>query len=302
MIKASAKEKFNHTAVSIGNFDGVHKAHVELIQKTNEEKGDLKSVVYTFSPHPFIALSKEIELITSEEKKEELIEITGVDILYKENCTKEFLEKSGEEFIKEVLVEKLGAKKVFVGYDFRFGKNGSCDVEFLKELSKKYGFTVTILDKKALGGTLIKSSEVRKFIKSGEIEKANELLGRAHSYSGVIEKGKALGRTFGYPTANIMPDENMILPKFGVYVTKTKVDGKVYPSISNVGINPTVEDGKKAKIETFILDFEGDLYGKSIEVSFLGMIREEKKFSSKEALFSQIEKDVKEAKKVFDKA
>lgn len=289
--------KLSDTAVCIGNFDGVHRAHQELIRMTKEQSGELTSVVYTFSPHPRTLFDPTFRLLTTEEDKERCIGKIGADVLFVEPCTKDFLSLSPEEFAHRILREKLGAKKVFVGYDFTFGKGGAGTPERLLALGKTEGFSVTVLPQMEENDRAIKSEEIRKRILDGDFAGANALLGRPHSYSGTVVHGKKLARTWGFPTANIVPEKGILLPPCGVYVTRVRTEDGVFDGVSNVGANPTVEKNGTVKIETCLLDFDGDLYGKRIEIAFFGMIRGEKRFSSADELKKQIEKDVKEAKK-----
>lgn len=303
MIRASDGEKFSSSAVCIGNFDGVHLAHAELIKSTvhaaKEEK--LKSIVYTFCPHPSELFGIKTEKITSGEDKRELIKRLGADVYYCRKCTREFLKKSPEEFAREELIKNLGAKKVLVGYDFTFGRDGKGTAKDLISLGEKYGFSVSVLDEMRLGEKAVKSTAVREYIKEGKIEEANKMLGRAHFYSGEVFRAKMLGRTIGFPTANIYPEEDLVLPPFGVYASGVLLDGKIYPGVSNIGINPTVEHGDKPKIETNIMGFSGDIYGRMIKVFLYSMIRPERKFSGISDLSGQIKKDAEEAKKIIDK-
>lgn len=302
MEKAVSGSVFNDTAVCIGNFDGVHRAHRKLIERTVSESEGLKSLVYTFLPHPAEVFGKEHLKITAEDEKDALIEKNGADILYKEHCDIAFLSKSPEEYAKEVLKNQLGAKKVFVGYDFTFGKNSSGTAEDLKLLGEKYGFSVTVLPRLCTEqGEAVKSSAVREYIARGDFYSANEMLGRAHSYSGIVMHCKMLGRKLGFPTANIIPQKGLVLPPFGVYASLAKIGDRSYPSVSNVGINPTVEQGNIPKIETYIMDFNEDIYGEGIKIEFFGMIRKEQKFKSLTSLKNQIRSDKETAKKIIDK-
>lgn len=302
MEKAVSGSVFNDTAVCIGNFDGVHRAHRELIERTVSQSDGLKSLVYTFLPHPAEVFGNRLLKITTEDEKDALIEKSGADILYKEHCDRLFLAKSPEEYAKEVLKEQLGAKKVFVGYDFTFGKSSSGSAGDLKLLGEKYGFSVTVLPRfNAESGEAVKSSAVREYIALGDFDSANEMLGRAHSYSGIVMQCKMLGRRIGFPTANIYPEKELVLPPFGVYATIAKIGDRCYPSVSNVGINPTVEEGNIPKIETNIMGFDENIYGRRIKIEFYGMIRKEKKFKNLASLKNQIESDKITAKKIIDK-
>lgn len=302
MERAASGSVFKDTAICIGNFDGVHRAHQKLIERTVSESDGLKSLVYTFLPHPAEVFGNRLLKITTEDEKDALIEKTGADILYKEHSDRLFLAKSPEEYAKEVLRNQLGAKKVFVGFDFTFGKNSSGTSEDLKLLGEKYGFSVTVLPRLCTkDGEPIKSSAVREYIARGDFDSANEMLGRPHSYSGIVMHCKRLGRKLGFPTANICPEKELVLPPFGVYASLTKIGDRCYPSVSNVGINPTMEHGNIPKIETYIMDFNEEIYGEGIIIEFYGMIRREKKFSSLTSLKNQIEADKETAKKIIDK-
>ncbi|MBQ2941399.1 MAG: bifunctional riboflavin kinase/FAD synthetase [Clostridia bacterium] len=297
MIKLGECEKLNNTSVCIGNFDGVHMAHRALIKMADDEKENLKSVIYTFSPHPKKVFGMNIGFIQSEDEKKETLMETECDYLFLKEATREFLGKSPMEFVREELVGRLGAKKVFVGYDFKFGKNSGGDAALLSELGKEYGFSVHILPEMKISDIPVKSSSIRHFIEDGDFYAANLLLGRLHSYEGEIVHGKRLGRNLGFPTANIFPGKEKVLPPFGVYAAKAEVEGETYNAVVNVGINPTVEDGKNPKMEINIMDFDKDIYGKRIKISFFRIIRREKKFGNIDELKYQIEKDVKNAKK-----
>lgn len=301
MIKANGTLELSDTAVCIGNFDGVHLAHAELIKETVKKSGVSKSVVYTFFPHPNEVFGKKVEKITAERDKDDLIEALGADVLYKRNCDRNFLGMSAENFAKSVLKDELGARHVFVGYDFTFGRASEGNAEVLSVLGEKYGFSVTVLPELKIGSQAVKSTSVRRLIKEGNIKKANEMLGRAHFYSGTVEKCKMFGRTLGFPTANIYPDEGLVLPPYGVYAVRAEVDGTFYAGVANVGVNPTVESGNRAKIETNIFGFDKTIYGESIKIHFYEMIRAEKKFADANALALQMKIDAQAAKKIIDK-
>lgn len=288
------------TAVCIGNFDGVHRAHRSLLETA--QRSGLPCTVYTFSPHPSVLLGHPSKRLITEEKKAALLETCGADILYTEPCTRAFLSQSPEDFAKEVLCRRLGARHVFVGFNFTFGQNGKAGPSDLAALGARLGFCVSVMPKMSEDGVTISSSAVRAAVAEGNFPLAAKLLGRAHSYDGCVLPGKALGRTFGYPTANLVPEEGLLLPPFGVYAVRVLLDGKMYGGVANVGVNPTVEQSGRTKIEAHLFDFNGNLYGKRIEIAFYGMIRREKTFPSPEALFAQIEKDAASAKKCLTNA
>lgn len=290
-ILKSEFEIKDKTTVALGIFDGVHKAHTALIKKAVEtaEKEGFLSVVFTFSQSP----KNNAGYITKNSLKEKYINNLNPDYLLVQEMNKEFMSLSPEEFIK-TLKEKFNVSKVFVGENFTFGKNKAGNTKLLELLGEKYGFSVCSEELKKEDGEVISSSVVRDCLKSGDVEKAEKILGRKYEISGITETGNKLGRTINFPTANIYPDENMLIPKYGVYKTATFISGKEYKSITNVGVKPTVEKNRLS-IETHILDFKGDLYGKEIYVKFEKFIRPETKFESLEELKKQISKDIEKA-------
>ncbi len=304
MIKAFSDSVFSDTAVAIGNFDGVHPAHAALIKDAvcTAASKKLKSAVYTFCPHPSEVFGKNIKKITSEEDKDRLIEALGADILYKERCNKEFLSMSADDFARTVLQGRLGARAVLVGYDFTFGRGSEGTAEDLKALGEKYGFSVTVMPKMQTdSGTAVKSTAVRELIEAGDMEGAAKMLGRPHFYTGTVVKCKGLGKKIGFPTANIYPEEGLVLPPFGVYAVKVSLGGEAYDGVANVGVNPTVENGSIPKIETHIFGFDKSIYSEHIKISFLKMIRRERAFGDASALSRQIKEDKESAKKIIDK-
>ncbi|MDP4134165.1 MAG: bifunctional riboflavin kinase/FAD synthetase [Bacillota bacterium] len=294
-------EKIGSSFVCIGNFDGVHLAHKALIEEAINSKGDNPSVVYTFKPHPAVVMGQSLGLLMSDKQKEDCIKELGVDILYLQPTTSEYLSMSPEGFAKDILKDKIGAIKVFVGYDFRFGAKGVGDAEALKKFGIKYGFEVKIMPEIKVDGETVKSSLIRDYINKGNFYKANKFLGRLFTYRGKVSHGKKLGRVLGYPTANIFPEKGMVIPPLGVYASKLKIDDLWYDGVSNIGVNPTVEDTGRIKIESNIFNFNNEIYGKTIEVALIEYIRDEIKFKNKEELIKQIDKDFICAKKIFDK-
>jgi len=280
------------TAVALGFFDGVHIGHMSLINKIKElETECLKSCVYTFDKHPSEIFGKGVKFICSFEEKVSLLEETGVTSVYVQKTDAAFLALSPEEFMQQVLIDKLNAAHVVAGENFTFGKNKSGNADVLKKLCAEAGIKCTIMPCKKIGETVVSSSEIRKMIADGNIRKANEFLGRKYGYSGTVKPGTHIGVKLGYPTANITPDERNVLPPNGVYASLAEIDGKTYKAITNIGIAPTFDKTKKL-IETNILDFESDIYNKEIFVFLTDMIRQEKKFASADELCEQIEKDI----------
>ena len=292
--------EFN-TGVGLGNFDGLHIGHMALINTLIRESrlNGLYSIVYTFKKHPENILRKKLitPLLSTEEKKIELLSETSLDCLYFDDFNEDFSRLSPEEFVSQVLVKRLHIKLAVAGYDYRFGYKGQGDIELLKEYGLKYGFRVIVIDAIKCANEAISSTRIRNFIINGELEKAYKLLGRNYSITAEVVSGRRVGNTIGFPTANIHPERFLVLPENGVYITKTLLDGKLYNSMTNVGFNPTFEDVKQKTVETHIIDFNQDIYGKKIEVFFLKKIRNEIKFENVNQLIEQIKKDMGETRK-----
>lgn len=291
------------TGIGLGNFDGLHIAHMSLINTLiSESKQEaLESILYTFNKHPENIIRKKLftPMITSVNKKIKLLELTGLDYTYFEEFDETFSRMSPEVFVRDILVNRLSMKLAVTGYDYRFGYKGQGDAEYLKELGIKYNYKVITIPQIKIGDESVSSTLVRKNVRKGNMDNAFKLLGRHYSITGIVEKGKRIGNTLGFPTANIYPEEYLLIPMDGVYVTRTLLSGKIYNSITNIGNNPTFEGQKKLSIETFILDYNEDIYGEDIEVFFLKKIRGEKKFNGREELVEQIQKDIGNAREYF---
>ncbi|AGC68089.1 bifunctional riboflavin kinase/FMN adenylyltransferase RibF [Thermoclostridium stercorarium subsp. stercorarium DSM 8532] len=289
-----------YCGVGLGNFDGLHRGHMALINTLLDECriSDLHSVVYTFKKHPEHILRKELltPLIMTTEHKVRLLEKTGLEFLVFQEFDEEFSRISPREFVEEILVNKLKARLVVVGFNYRFGYMGKGDCELLKELGQEYGFKVIVIPPVKIGNEVVSSTAIRKYVIEGQMEKANEFLGRFFSISGKVVTGKGIGNTMGFPTANIDPEKFLVTPAEGVYVTRTLYQGKWYDSVTNVGKCPTVRSDGATTIETHMIDFTGELYGEDIEVSFIKRLRGEKLFKNREELINQIRTDIENAK------
>lgn len=294
----SINEHSYSTAVALGNFDGVHVGHQKLIStmiSKGKEMG-LRSSLLLFENHTKTVLKKvEQKLITPFDYKLKILESMGVELIFKMIFDETIMKLSPEDFVKKILIDKLNCKAVVVGYDYRFGHKASGDAIYLKELGKKYGFYVTIIEPVYIENKVVSSTEIRELLLSGKLEEARKMLGRNYSIVGKIVPGKKIGNKLGFPTANIEPLGNYIIPKYGVYDTNTIIDNKSYLSASSVGFNPTFND-KSLKIETHILDFNENIYGKTIELQFVRYLREEEKFSNLSQLIKQIEADIMKVK------
>ena len=288
--------------LTIGNFDGVHLGHQTLFDKVKHRARSLngESVVMTFHPHPLEVLSagNGPVFITEHARKLRLIESCGIDIAIVIPFSQEFARMSAQEFVKHILVDKIGVKALVVGYDYKFGYGREGDIDFLKNLGRKYNFDVEAVTGIKMDGKVVSSTAIRQFIKEGQLREANVLLGRPYEISGMVVKGRDRGgRVLGFPTANIRIS-CQAPPKTGVYVVRVEIDGKIYGGAANLGYNPTFGD-TELSLEVHIFDFSENLYGKEIAVQFVDRLRDEKRFSGPEELAVQIQKDVQKAKQVL---
>lgn len=288
------------SAVAIGKFDGVHLGHRQLLGEiiAKKQKG-MKAVVFTFNPSPTVLFSKVREKeLTSIDEKRKLFEDMGVDILVEFPLTYETAATPKEAFVEEILVQRLNAKFIAAGTDLSFGKNGEGNSAFLMEESSKYNFEVKIIDKISYKGEIISSTLVRKAIAGGDVKKAHFMLGGPYFVQGIVQKGNQIGRTIGFPTVNITPDEEKLLPPNGVYKTEVIVDDRIFEAITNVGCKPTVTNDEKIFIESYLYNFTENIYGKKIEVHFLEFMRKEQKFENIEELKKQLQKDMQLGQKI----
>lgn len=287
--------------VTIGTFDGVHIGHKAILKRLVEtsKKEKLDSVVLTFFPHPRMVLQEnvDIKLINTIEERTELLEKTGLDHLVIHPFTHAFSRLTALEYVRDILVNRLKAKKIIIGYDHRFGRNRIADIDDLKEFGRAYDFEVEEISAKELDDVAISSTKIRKALNEGDVETANSYLGYYFMISGEVVRGKAIGRTIKYPTANLkLKEAYKLIPKNGVYVVQSIIGGEKVFGITSIGTNPTV-GGKEKTIETHFLDFNQDLYEKEITVEFLKFIRDEATFDSVEMLRQEIIKDEIFAKK-----
>lgn len=296
------------TGVGLGNFDGLHIGHMTLINTLIDQcKFDgLKSVVYTFMKHPENILRKKLftPLLTTVGKKEDLLKQTSLDYLYFDEFDEHYSRMKPESFVKDILVGTLGIKLAVAGYNYRFGYKGQGDVALLEKMGHELGFKVIVISPVQIENEAVSSTRIRSCIAKGEMEKVLTLLGRYYSITGEVSKGRQIGSTLGFPTANIHPEDYLILPQEGVYLTKTllSADGELRPSVTNIGKNPTIAESQPVSVETHILDFNDNIYSRDIEVFFISRLRGEKKFKDKEDLMKQMQKDVKRAREYFGSA
>lgn len=281
-------------ALSLGMFDGVHLGHQSIINALHEvssEKG-LESAILTFWPHPRLVFNpnEDLKLLNTLEEKSQLLSSFGIENLFLKEFDEEFRNLSGEEFVRQILVDKLNVKHLIVGYDHVFGKNRSGNFELLEKLAPELGFEVVQMEAVNIHNKNISSTKVRNALLEGHIKEANEMLGYHYPVSGTVTDGKKLGRTIGYPTANIEVNRLKLLPKKGAYITDVFIDGEQYRGMLSIGTNPTV-NGEKLTTEVYILDFDRDIYGKEITVAFRDFLHEEIKFESIEKLIERLDED-----------
>lgn len=284
------------TVVAIGKFDGFHRGHQKLMQELEkQQKRGLSTVVFTFVPSPaafFSAGKIPIQDLTTTVEKRKIFEQAKLDYLIEYPFFQEIADMEPEKYICEVLVKQLHAKCIVAGEDVSFGKKGAGNAQLLKSMAKEYGYEVIIIDKVQYDGREVSSTYVREEVKSGNLELVKQLLGQPYHVSGTIVHGKKLGRTLGMPTVNILPPKEKLLPPNGVYYSYVTIDKKQYPSITNIGIKPTVDDRCLTGVESYIYDFEQDIYGKEIEVFLLKYKRPEMCFDSVENLKKQMQSDL----------
>lgn len=288
-------------SIALGNFDGVHIAHQRVITSAIEFARALGSIscVVTFSHPPALTLGHDFSLISQKESKEKYIADLGVDELIYIDFDKDFMELSPYDFF-DILKKRLGAVSVSCGFNYRFGNNKSGDSRLLKNLCNKSGVGFNCLSPINFKGAQISSTRIRKLIENGDIAEANLLLGHPFEINNPVISGKHLGSKLNFPTANQALPDNFVTPRFGVYLTKTVINGKTYNSVTNIGKRPTV-DGTKILCETNILDFLGNIYGENIKVEYYKFLRDERKFTSIDELKKNIDADISVAKRYFNK-
>ncbi|MGP1434276.1 MAG: bifunctional riboflavin kinase/FAD synthetase [Catonella sp.] len=287
--------KLYDTVVTLGKFDGLHLGHKELIDEVLKT-GGLTKVLFTFEVNPFgILFEQDMKVIDTNEERKLLAKKFGLDYMINFPFTKDVIDTDANDFIEKIIHNKLGAKKLVVGTDFRFGKGRLGDVTLLERRKADLGYELKVVEKKVMYGEEISSTRIRNLIGRGDIKIANELLGRAFSYSGEIIHGNHIGHTIGMPTINIKPEEYKLLPPYGVYTSDTELDGKIYRGITNIGVKPTISKNNAVGIETWLFGLNEDVYGHFAKVKILDFIRPEMKFDSLDALKKQVDLDKNKA-------
>lgn len=290
--------------MTIGTFDGVHIGHKKIIERltASAKENNLESIILTFFPHPRMVLQKDanIKLINTMEERSQILERTGLNHLVIHPFSTEFSQLTAKEYVQQMLVKYLKAEKIIIGYDHRFGKGRTANIEDLIKYGSEFNFEVEEISQQDIEDVAVSSTKIRKALESGDIEKANTYLGYNFMLTGKIVKGKQLGRTLGYPTANMQIMETYkLIPKNGVYVVKSYIENKTYYGMTNIGTNPTV-GGTKQTIETYFFDTEFNLYDKNIQIELLTRIRDEKKFNSTSELKEAMSNDEDFAREYID--
>ncbi|RLJ65579.1 riboflavin kinase/FMN adenylyltransferase [Lacinutrix venerupis] len=283
------------TVITIGTFDGVHIGHQKIIQRLIEvgKTKDLTPTILSFFPHPRMVLQKDanIKLLNTLEEKKNILKQFGLDNLIIKKFTQEFSRLTAEEFVETVLVKQLNAKYIIIGYDHQFGRNRTANINDLKNFGNQYGFEVEEITAQDIDDVSVSSTKIRKALTEGDITTANNFLGYPFIISGTVEKGKGLGRTINFPTANIAVSEDYkLIPKQGVYIVKTNINNEIIYGMMNIGTNPTV-NGKTQTIEVHFFNFKNNIYNQEIKIELLQRLRDEQKFESIDALTEQLVKD-----------
>lgn len=298
-ISSKYSEIKNRSIATIGTFDGVHIGHRKILKKliTAAKKNKLESVVLTFFPHPRMVLQKDagIKLLNTIDERIDILRKIGIDHIVVQKFTKQYSRLTATEFVRDILVNKLKVDTVVVGYDHHFGRNRSANINDLKEFGLHYDFKVIEIPAQDIDDVSVSSTKIRNALHKGDIQTANRYLGYEYMLTGKVVRGNSLGKTIDFPTANIGIEEDYkLIPKMGVYIVHSKLNGQLVFGMMNIGKKPTLE-GKTQTIEVHFFDLNEDLYGRTIKINLLSRIRDEQKFDSLEDLKKQLLKDKKKA-------
>ena len=291
------------TVLTIGTFDGVHLGHQKIIERvvTTARQEKLLATIFTFFPHPRMVVQhdKSLKLIHTLEEKKQLLQRLGVDLLVVQPFNEAFAQLTAEEFVSTILVQHLNVKKVIIGYDHRFGRNRTANINDMRLFGEKYGFAVEEISVQEVDEVSVSSTKIREALNKGDVTTAEHYLGVPYSLTGIVVHGLKLGRTLGYPTANIRVTEDYkLIPKDGVYAVYSYIGAQKVYGMMSIGKNPTIE-GKGASIEVYFFDFNGDLYDRELTIYFVKYLREERKFSSVALLKKQLQDDETTARKAI---
>ena len=290
------------TVLTLGVFDGLHLGHQAIMEKVVERARETQSVAtaITFDPHPRAVLHPESAppLLQTLDQRLANLEVIGIEQAIVVKFTRGFAGQPAEDFLRSVIHDRLQAREVYLGKGFAFGKDRGGNIELLRRMSAELGFVADEVDEVQIRGMRVSSSKIRELLADGRVNLARRMLGRPYGVEGVVIRGDRRGHTIGFPTANLKP-HNRVIPKFGVYATATLIDGKWRRGVTNIGVRPTFGDELEPSIETYILDFDGDLYGDALRVRFLHRIRDERKFNGIDELTGQIARDTARARNYF---
>lgn len=289
---------FNNTVLTIGTYDGVHFGHQQIIKRLNDIAKDIngESVLLTFDPHPRLILHPDdetLKLISTIDEKEELLASFGLNHMVIAEFSKDFASIDAEEYVEKILINNFHPKKIVIGYDHRFGKDRKGDINLLRKLTDKYNYEVEEISAQTLDELKVSSTKVRNYLLEGKIKDANLLLAHPFTIKGKVVHGDKIGRILGFPTANIdISNQHKLIPASGVYAVYIKIDNELYKGALSIGYRETVFDNSKLTIEVFILDFDGNLYNKNLDIIFVDYLRPQIKYDNWDLLKVQIEKDV----------
>jgi riboflavin kinase / FMN adenylyltransferase len=295
-------QPFHHPVITIGNFDGVHLGHQTLFHTVKDRSRALggQSVVITFDPHPIKLMrpDKQLPQLTTTKQKIKLLSSLGLDVLIVHPFSPEFGALPAREFIQSYLVQRLGAREVVIGHDYRFGRNREGDIALLQALGAEFGFPVHVVDAIQINDIVVSSTLIRNLIKNGQVLAAQNFLGRPYEITGQVVHGHGRGaRLLGFPTANIAADNGLLVPGVGIYAVRVEMQGRIYPAVANVGTCPTF-DNQELSLEVYLLDFDRDIYGECLAVQFVARLRDERRFADVPTLVDQIKKDVAAARQI----
>ncbi|MBW8010622.1 MAG: bifunctional riboflavin kinase/FAD synthetase [Chloroflexi bacterium] len=288
----------HNASLAIGAFDGVHLGHQQIINELTAGDQASPAVVFSFHPHPALVIhgSRDNFYLTSSEEKSAILKDTGIDILITQAFNQELAEISAHDFMQKLRAH-LGMQHLFAGHDFALGKNREGDVPMLSTLGETLGYVVHKVPPVLLEGEVISSSRIRRLLLEGNVELANQMLGRTYNLTGEVESGRGRGTTIGIPTANLKNNSVKVVPGFGVYVCRVYVDDQTYDAVTNIGVRPTFEtEPVTPSIETHLLDFDADIYGREIKLEFIARLREELRFSNADELVAQMQIDFAQAR------
>ena len=295
---------FKNSVLTVGTFDGVHKGHRAILKEVADHAAKVngESILLTFEPHPRKLLfpDQPLGIITPLHKKIQLITDAGIQHIVVVPFTREFAGMSAHEYVAQFMVGIFHPHSIIIGYDHRFGHDRKGDIKLLEEHAPAYNYELIEIPAQLIDDAAVSSTKIRNAITGGHMEEATHMLGRHYSFKGTVVHGNKLGRTLGYPTANLQPEEpEQIIPALGIYAIQAGVNGQLYNGMMSIGYNPTVTDKKELRIEANLFDFDRDIYGDTIEIFFIKKLRDEQKFDSLEALVQQLHNDKEESLKLF---